>query len=102
MDSRCSILLLPSTSMELALSLESTFEFSIFVKILLRIFAGGQLRVKRDLDLFSCVVVRADKFLFRRRSAHNRRCLTARRSSFVFYPVFRCPLTVSAVKSYFL
>ena len=49
---------------ELALSLESTFEFSIFVKILLRIFAGGQLRVKRDLDLFSCVVVRADKFFF--------------------------------------
>lgn len=47
---------------ELALSLESTFEFSIFVKILLRIFAGGQLRVKWDLDLFSCVVVRADKF----------------------------------------
>ena len=47
---------------ELALSLESTFEFSIFVKILLRIFAGGQLRIKRDLDLFSCVVVRADKF----------------------------------------
>ena len=29
-----------------------------------RIFAGGQLRVKRDLDLFSCVVVRADKFFF--------------------------------------
>ena len=49
---------------ELALSLESTFEFSIFVKILLRIFAGGQLRVKRDLDFFSRVVVRADKFFF--------------------------------------
>ena len=49
---------------ELALSFEGTFEFSIFVKKLLRIFAGGQLRVKRNLDLFSCVVVRADKFFF--------------------------------------
>ena len=47
---------------ELALSFEGTFEFSIFVKKLLRIFAGGQLRVKRNLDLFSCVVVRLPGF----------------------------------------
>ena len=49
---------------ELAVSFEGTFEFSIFVKQLLRIFAGGQLLVKRNRDLFSCVVVRADKFFF--------------------------------------